>query len=124
MHCREVLTIILIIIAATACQSLQQETLLETPSSASYEAPLGACDEHPELNIPESYLVILQPGHTLIKHSEAIGFAIEPFIFTIFSLPGPSIAYGAHNIDDEKLAAIRTDEGVRIVYCDKRVKLE
>lgn len=124
MHCRELLTIILTCTAATACQSLQQQIPLKTTTCASYEAPLEHCDEHPEDNIPESYFVGLAPGRTLIQHSEAIGFAIEPFITDIFPLPGPSIAYGVYNIDDEMLAAIRADKGVWYTYCNYRVKLE
>jgi hypothetical protein len=123
IYYRALLTVILTCTAATACQSSQQIPFKATTCS-SYEAPLKNCDYHPELTIPESYLVDLEPGYTLIQHSEAIGFAIEPFITHIFPLLGPSIAYGANGITDEMLAAIRADKGVACMYCNRWVTIE
>lgn len=121
MYYRALLSIIILTCTAAAARQYFQQISFKTRASASDEAPLQYCDEHV---VPESYFVYLQSGYTLIQHSDAIGFAIEPYIDYITLLPDSRLVYGADRIKDELLAAIRADTGVEHVRCNQWVTME
>ena len=79
----------------------------------SYQAPHYRTD--PKYVIPGVYLVIFHPGHTVTKHFE---FLDRKFDLSTFP---PDKGYHA-TIDDQLLAAIRRDPGVRFVEDDATVE--
>jgi hypothetical protein len=73
-------------------------------------------------------MVKLQPGHSLVDHSAAIGTDIEPHLNWVWDdmkiLGSVSIVYGAKDIDETLLASIRADRGVYRVFCDQLSNLD
>jgi hypothetical protein len=118
-------------------------------AKSNYEAPLTDPDPHLR-RIPQSYWVIFHPGHTWIAHSVATVADIEPHIRFIFSFGKDgieggrvdggivikpfteidyppkdiSIHYDGRDIDDNLLAAIRSDPGVKTVEYIHYIKKE
>jgi hypothetical protein len=84
-------------------------------TNGTYQAPLKGCDIPLEEIFPQSYFVHLAPGHSLEQHSTAIIRDIQPHILYILDFYKEQIVYVGRGIDEELLAAIRTDPGVNVV---------
>jgi hypothetical protein len=69
--------------------------------------------------IPRSYRVSLVQSHSITQHLATINRDVRPFIQKAFTRD-LSIAYVSEDVDEELLAAIRTDPGVWIVSCSVR----
>jgi len=67
-------------------------------------------------------MIFLAPGHSLQAHSEAIHRNITPHVYTTFDkLYGDDkVVYLGASIDDELLAAIRSDPKVELVEYDTK----
>ena len=76
--------------------------------------------EH-DTKIPNEYIVMFQPGHTLEQHYEAIGknFSDSPRFHNLDFLPG----YAAPMDDDTLHELVRQDPGVLLVDTNRRVHL-
>ena len=86
-----------------------------------YRAPLLNCNQRGV--IPDPYIVLLKPGHSLERHKQVVGQQVNllPDIFSV-SESGRTqpIVYGA-NLDDVSLAAVLSDPGVGLVERNRRV---
>ncbi|KAK3332696.1 hypothetical protein B0T19DRAFT_398439 [Cercophora scortea] len=85
-----------------------------------YKAPLGPKDSR--ILEPIIYLVRLAPGHTLEKHSEAIGRDIQPYVVMILNMEKyrvrNQVLFTCQGVDDKMLDDIRLDPGVERVDYD------
>ncbi|KAF2112643.1 hypothetical protein BDV96DRAFT_602033 [Lophiotrema nucula] len=82
-----------------------------------YRAPLYGADD-PD-RIAGWYIIDLKPGHTIEKHSAAVGTDMKKYLKErLKSLYPDRVVYGATEVDDELLEKIRADEGVQKIYCD------
>lgn len=98
--------------------------------SASYQAPMrfwGA----PEEIYSEAYTVYLFPGHSLQQHFEAIYEDLKPYNLGVLdAIYLDKVVYVVQKVNDEMLAAIRSDPGVEFVdydymaYADEAVEEE
>ncbi|KAH6711535.1 hypothetical protein BKA61DRAFT_611155 [Leptodontidium sp. MPI-SDFR-AT-0119] len=62
--------------------------------------------------VPGYYSVFLFPGHSIEEHSAAIKTDITQYIMFVFDkLYTDRVVYSARGIDDDLLAAIRSDRG-------------
>jgi soluble P-type ATPase len=69
--------------------------------------------------VPGNYGVFLFPGHSIEQHSAAIKTDITPHIMHIVNkLWADRVVYSVRNIDNDLLAAIRSDPGVEFVELD------
>jgi hypothetical protein len=93
------------------------------PASPPYTAPLFG-DDNPN-RIAGCYIVDLKPGHSIKKHSEAVGIDMAPRVKRLpESLDFGRVVYGIRDVDDGLLERIRRDEGVQRVDCDAKVGME
>jgi hypothetical protein len=109
--------------AAAEAEKPVQHSLHEHPITC--EAPLLPHDADLEKFVPGFYGVYLVPGHTLHQHIETVKTDLTPYIYNIFDRLYPDrVVYGCEDVDDELLAAIRSDPGVEAVWRDGKVEIE
>ena len=87
-----------------------------------YEAPLQ-CDVPAEEIVPESYIVFLSQGCSLEKHKETVGDGadLDNAIKYVWDEEASHPLYYSAELDDGSLAAVRADEGVSFVECNRRI---
>ena len=93
-----------------------------------YQAPLIPEDLPEEDRIPESYIVFLHQGCSLDEHKRTLarqGVDLESKIQNIFpeKVGRYGTYYGADDIDDEALEAIRADVNVDVVEYERSPKM-
>ncbi|KAH8595494.1 hypothetical protein B0O99DRAFT_156998 [Bisporella sp. PMI_857] len=86
-----------------------------------YEAPLLNCDVPKEEIVPDSYVVFLHQGYSLDKHKQAVGVNIDSAIQYIVNETAVHGLYYRAGFDNATLAAVRTDIGVDVVECNRKV---
>ncbi|CZR55855.1 uncharacterized protein PAC_05743 [Phialocephala subalpina] len=91
-------------------------------SETRYEAPLRSYGS-PEEVIPGSYAMWLYPGHSLQQHFDVVLADLKVHISGTLHAIVKHVIYIASNVDDELLAAIRSDPGVDAVDFDYRAYL-
>ena len=76
--------------------------------------------------MPDSYIIHLTPYHSLRQHSVAISNAvhsdINPHVDNIFDFIRDKVVYVGKAIDEELLAAVRSDEEFEHVSCNLKVR--
>ncbi|KAF2477141.1 uncharacterized protein BDR25DRAFT_349035 [Lindgomyces ingoldianus] len=71
------------------------------------------------------YIIHLRPGHTMEKHSEAVGVDMETYSHGVLDTVYPNnVAYLGRDIDKDLLKRVREDPGVESVTCDARLPQE
>lgn len=90
-----------------------------------FEAPyLTGCDSGNA--IPGKYWVILKHGYPLEQHMETIGTDTSSSIHSVspaFENSCLGVLYGA-TLDNATLVAILNDFGVKLVECDRSIRIE
>lgn len=102
--------------------NIKMTTATQPQTPTSYRAPLHNCDY--ESLVPNSYVIYLTPGHSLEKHSEAVGKDIKPFVHHVFDMYTEKVVYVGRPVDGGLLEAIRADEGVELVECEDEPQLD
>nr|POE93443.1 hypothetical protein CFP56_19455 [Quercus suber] len=96
-----------------------------TPLLRPYRAPLVNC-ELPDL-IPDSYFIFLHHGCSLENHKRTIGYQIDLDSKIQYSFPETrhyGHYYGAYDLDDAALDAIRADIAVDMIECNRELHVD
>ncbi|KAI9709481.1 MAG: snoRNA-binding rRNA-processing protein [Bogoriella megaspora] len=81
-------------------------------------APLH-CNGDRSRIVPDKYIILLLPGHSVQKHSQAVGRDMSKYVKGFNNYMNKALWYTA-KLDEDLLASVRSDAGVDSVECHPR----